>query len=190
VPRLFVAIDLPEEVRESLVRLRVDIPAARWVPQEQLHLTLAFLGDLPADMLEGLKAELAAIHAHGFRLRFSLPGCFPNPARPRVLWIGTEPEARLLRLAAQVRRALLACGIPLEERPFSPHITLARLRLPSRAEAAAFLLQAPHPAIPAVEVREFTLFESRLTPTGAIHTQLQSFPLTAVNRTFEEKPHV
>jgi 2'-5' RNA ligase len=186
---LFVAIELPQKVREALGRLRVEIPGASWVPMEQLHLTLAFLGDLPADMPEMLKSELAAIHVHGFRLHFSLPGCFPNPSRPKVLWIGTEPEPQLLRLAAQVRKVLLSCGIPLEERPFSPHITLARLKFPAHREAAAFLLQTSQPAIPAVEVREFTLFASRLTSIGAIHTPLQSFTLPTGQRTFEEKTH-
>jgi RNA 2',3'-cyclic 3'-phosphodiesterase len=176
--RLFIAIDLPEQVKERLSRLRVDIPGARWVPDDQLHLTLAFLGDQDPETIPRLKAELSAIRHPGFRLRFSTPGCFPNPAHPKVLWIGIEPEAQLNHLASQVRRALLSCDIPLEERPFFPHITLARLKLPAGREASAFLHPSNPRKIPPVDVRGYTLYESRLTSGGASHTPLAVFPLS------------
>jgi 2'-5' RNA ligase len=179
MPRLFIAIDLPEQVKTLLGRLRVDIPGARWVPAEQLHLTLAFLGDQDAETAARLKTELAVIQAPGFTLRFSQPGCFPRSSHPRVLWIGLEPEPRLTRLAALLREALLSSGIPLEDRPFTPHITLARLKLPAAREVAAFLDQRHHQEIPAVEVGKYVLFESRLTPKGAVHTVLEIFPLSS-----------
>lgn len=176
MPRLFIAIELPTEVKKSLGRLRIEIPGARWVPPEQIHLTLAFVGDQDADMTARLIENLSSIHQPEFSLAFTVPGCFPDIRRPRVLWVGLEPEPLLARLAGRVREAALACGISLEERPFSPHITLARLKLSSGREATAFLRHPPVRTVP-VMVREFTLFESRLSAAGAIHTQLKTFPL-------------
>jgi len=175
--RLFIAIELPEEVKESLMRLRSAIPGARWVPREQLHLTLSFLGELNESELPRLTGALAGIHAAGFGLRFSGTGCFPNPRQPRVLWVGLEPEPLLESLAAVVRKTVLSCDIPQEDRPFSPHITLARLKQPSSREVAAFLDHPQKLKIPLVRVREFILFQSSLTPQGAIHIPLRKFSL-------------
>jgi 2'-5' RNA ligase len=179
MPRLFIAIDLPDKLKERLSRLRVDIPGARWVPNDQLHLTLAFLGEQDPDSVPRLKAELSAIRQPGFRLCFSTPGCFPNPSHPKVLWFGIEPQAHLNRLVDQVRRALQSCDIALDERPFSPHITLARLKLPAGREASAFLHPLRPPKISPADVRDFVLYESRLTFNGPIHTPLQYFPLSS-----------
>lgn len=177
--RLFIAIELPDEIKRPLGRLQIDIPGARWVPAEQIHLTLAFLGEVDDDTVKRLTTELAKIQAPGFELRFSGTGCFPDRRRPRVLWVGLEPEPLLSSLASQVRDAVLACGIPQEERPFSPHITLARLKFPAAREAARFLDQPPDRRLPPVTVREFILFRSSLTPRGAIHTPIRKFPLMA-----------
>lgn len=175
--RLFIAIEFPDDIKKALARLRVDIPGARWVPLEQIHLTLAFLGELDENSLGLLTNELSKIQTPEFKLRFTGTGCFPDRRRPRVLWVGLEPEARLINLAAKVRTAVLACGIPQEERRFSPHITLARLKVPATRESGAFLeLQVPK-RFPAHSVRAFTLFQSCLTPQGAIHNQISSFPL-------------
>ena len=176
--RLFIAIELPGDVKRLLAGLRVDIPGARWLPTEQVHLTLAFLGEVDEANLERLAGELARIRLPDFRLCLCGPGCFPDRRRPRVLWVGLEPQPRLKQLAAAVQEAVLACGIPREERPFSPHITLARLRLPPSRGCDAFLDQQPEQKLPPFPVREFTLFQSRLTPQGALHTPLRGFPLT------------
>jgi len=177
--RLFIAIELPAELKSALGRLRVDIPGARWVPPEQIHLTMAFLGEVEEDMLGPLMGELARIHSPAFRLRFSGTGCFPDRRRPRVLWIGLQPEAHLQQLAAKVRAALQPCGIPQEERPFSPHITLARLNMAPPRAADTFLDQQQKLKLPPFFVQEFSLFQSRLTPQGAQHTPLRGFPLAA-----------
>jgi len=175
--RLFIAIELPDEVKRILVHMRRDIPGARWVPQEQLHLTLSFLGELEDTAIQRLTGALSGIHAHGFELRFSGTGCFPSPKQPRVLWVGLEPEPLLNSLAALVRKAVLSCDIPQEERPFSAHITLARLKLPASHEVAAFLDHPQKQKIPTVRVSEFILFQSSLTHQGAIHSPLKCFRL-------------
>lgn len=178
MPRLFIAIDLPEDVREELCRLRTPIPGGRWVPQSQLHLTLAFLGDVEAGRVTELIGRLSGLKSAPFVLRFDRLGCFPSRARPRVLWVGVRPEPLLGTLAERLREILDECAIPQEERPFSPHITLARLKLPAPRESASFLDRPLRLQRPTISVEEFILFESSLTPAGAIHTPLQRFPLS------------
>ena len=175
--RLFIAIDLPDDLKRELGRLWTDIPGARRVPKEQIHLTLAFLGEVDEAAMERLTGELARIQAPEFRLGFSGTGCFPDRHRPRVVWIGLEPNPRLKHLADRVHEAVLACGIPQDERPFSPHITLARLRQSLSRESDAFLDQNKKPKLPTFTVREFTLFQSRLTPQGALHIPVRNFLL-------------
>lgn len=177
--RLFIAIDLPDDLKKTLGRLRADIPGARWVPFEQIHLTLAFLGEVDEKTVGLLTRELAHRQAAAFELCFTGVGCFPNRHRPRVLWIGLEPEPCLTDLAAEVHEAVLACDIPQEERPFSPHITLARFKFPASRETGAFLDQHQKLELPSFSAQEFILFQSRLTPKGAVHTPIKNFALAA-----------
>jgi 2'-5' RNA ligase len=179
--RLFIAIELPVDIKRELGRLWTDSCGARRVPAEQIHLTLAFLGEVDEAALERLTGELARIRVPEFRLGFSVTGCFPDRRRPRVLWVGLVPHPRLMQLAAGVRQAVLACGIPQEERPFSPHITLARLKQAPSRECDAFLGRHPGQDLPPFPVRGFTLFQSRLTPQGALHLPVRNFPLPAAD---------
>jgi 2'-5' RNA ligase len=99
-----------------------------------------------------------------------------------VLWVGLEPQPRLAHLAVGVRAAVLACGIPQEERPFSPHITLARLRPSPPRGCDAFLDRHQKLKLPPFPVREFTLFQSRLTLQGGLHTPIMGFQLGGTGR--------
>jgi RNA 2',3'-cyclic 3'-phosphodiesterase len=175
--RLFIAIDLPAELKTALARLHRDLPGARWVAAAQIHLTLAFLGEVEEASAWRLSTELARIHLPPFTLTLTGTGCFPHRQRPRVLWVGLAPEARLTQLVAAVQSAILDCGLPVEERPFSAHITLARLRFPAAREVGAFLDQPLAAPLPLLPVHEFILFESRLLPHGAEHLPLTRFLL-------------
>jgi len=175
--RLFIAIEIPDDLIRMIVKLRADIPGARWVPAEQIHLTLAFLGEVDEGAVELLCKRLARIKHSAFTLCFSGTGFFFGHRRPRALWIGLAPEPHLDKLAARVRAAVQTSGIHQEERPFSPHITLARLKLSASRETDAFLDQNSRVYLPPFPVREFTLFKSQLTPQGAVHTALINFPL-------------
>ncbi|QEM68326.1 RNA 2',3'-cyclic phosphodiesterase [Geobacter sp. FeAm09] len=177
--RLFIAIELPAEIKRQLEKMDMRMSGCRWVPAEQIHLTLAFLGEVDGVTLKRLTGALAAIRAPGFTLRFSGTGCFPDRRRPRILWAGLEPQPKLDALVSLVREAVLACAIPQEERPFSPHITLARLKLPAPREVEAFLMGNRALELPPADVREFVLFESSLTSRGAVHTPVKAFPLAA-----------
>lgn len=175
--RLFIAIELPDELKVELARLRAALCGARWVPAGQIHLTLAFLGEVDQATTTELTTQLADIHTDAFRLSLAGIGCFPDLRRPRVLWIGVKAEPKLLRLAKIIQQTLLAAGISLEERPFSPHITLARLKLPAARELGAFLDRHGRKTFQPFLVREFTLFQSRLSRDGAEHIPVRSFPL-------------
>jgi 2'-5' RNA ligase len=175
--RLFVAIEIPDDLKNELARLRVDIPGARWVATEQIHLTLAFLGEIAGADVGPLSEELSRIHSPAFKLRFAETGCFTDRRRPRVLWIGLEPEPHLIRLTSLVRGAILACGIPQEERHFSPHITLARLKAPPSREFDSFINPHNSLKLPPFSVREFILFQSLLNQRGAEHLPLRNFHL-------------
>lgn len=175
--RLFVAIELPEQLKAALAAMRHEIPGARWLPAEQLHLTLAFLGEVAQERLETLVATLSRVRQAPFELSFDRLGCFPHHRNPRVLWIGFEQQPALLQLAEQINRAVTLCGISLEERPFNAHITLARLKQPAGGEVAQFLATPPNRELPHLAVREFVLFQSLLSPKGAFHKPLQQFDL-------------
>ena len=176
--RLFIAIELPDHCKKALGELRSAIPGARWVPAEQIHLTLAFLGEVGEETSKQLTGALARIQAPSFSLSIAGTGCFPNRHHPRVLWIGVKPEPVLAGLAAMIHETVLACGIPQEERPFSPHLTFARLKLPCAREVGAFLDLHGSVELPSFPVKEFTIFRSRLSQQGAEHIPVRSFPLT------------
>lgn len=168
--RLFVAIELPEAVQQQLSLLQQELTGVRWVRPEQLHLTLAFLGEVAEVQLGQLTEALGQIRCQPFTLQFGRLGCFPDQRHPRVFWIGLQPNPALQQLAQQVRAAVTACGITLEERLFSPHITLARLKEADPRQVAALLTQQP--VLPEVAVDAFLLFQSSLSARGAQHQVL------------------
>ena len=186
--RLFVAIDLPEDVRESLGRLqsdlrRHDLPGLRWTRPEGVHLTLKFLGETPASSLAAIEGALArAVRgAQPFRLALGAPGTFGNRRGPRVLWVDVEGDVKpLQQLQAAVERELAATGFAPEERGFSPHLTLARVPQPSppglaeRVSRALAAVAAPRGEI---QVTEVVLMRSRLQAGGAVYSRVAVFPL-------------
>ncbi|MBT1071584.1 RNA 2',3'-cyclic phosphodiesterase [Pelotalea chapellei] len=176
MPRLFIAIDFSDEIKYRFEHLRVDIPGAKWVFNKQIHLTLAFLGDVENALVPRLTESLDKIHSPPFQLQHAGTGCFPDPKRPRVLWAGFEPQPLLNRLVAKIRTAVMTYGIPQDSRAMVPHVTLARIKAPAVCELNTFLHQSKA-ALPPVEVHEFILFESRLTSGGAVHSVVQTFKL-------------
>ncbi|WP_298273169.1 RNA 2',3'-cyclic phosphodiesterase [Geobacter sp.] len=175
--RLFVAIDLPDEVKQSVAALCQGVPGVRWLPPEQLHLTLRFIGEVDDAVAGIIRRGLAEITSPPFPLSLRGVGCFPSPRRPRVLWVGLNGNEPLKRLQQGVEAAVVAAGIPAEERPFSPHITLARLREHREAEITPFLARNASFHSEPFTVDTFHLYSSSLTPKGAIHRREASYPL-------------
>lgn len=183
--RLFIAIEISPEVRAALAallkELRAIAPQVKWVRPENMHLTLKFLGETDSPKLTAVRAALSAIRSNAaVTFRFRGLGFFPNAKRARVFWAGMEASANLPALAAEIDQAMHKLGFPLEDRPFTPHLTLARLQppgLPFKLAAAA----QEHAArdFGSLTIQDFHLIESKLKPAGAEYTTLQSFPFVA-----------
>jgi 2'-5' RNA ligase len=177
--RLFVAIDLPEPVKEAVDGIAVrDLAGAHRVPREQLHLTLRFIGEADEMMFQAIKRVLNGIKGVSFPLTLKEIGHFPPGRHPRVLWVGMEESGPLRELQRDVELALTGAGIPPEERRFSPHITIARLRETPPAKVAA--LEEKHYLFSAgpFPVEEFFLYSSKLTRDGAIHMREATYRLS------------
>ena len=174
--RLFVAIRPPEDVRNLLVDAMDDSADFRWQHDEQLHLTLRFVGEVDRPIAEDLAAALAAIRSPPFQLRVHGAGRFEERSSG-ALWAGVEPKAAVAALAAKVERVCQAVGLEPERRAFHPHITLARWKGRRTREVAAFLDRTRGLASEPFEVDRFILFESRLSRHGAHYEEAATYPL-------------
>ncbi len=175
--RLFVAVDLPEEVRTAVAEIGIGLKGARVVPVDQLHLTLRFIGDADEKLFADIKTALSRVNVSPFPLILSGVGHFPPGKYPRVLWVGTEPSDTLLKLQQEVELALIGVGIAPDERRFSPHITIARLK--DTPPPAVLALEERHRSFASAPFRvtEFYLYSSVLTRDGAIHRREAAYPL-------------
>ena len=180
--RLFIAVGFPVEIRRSIAALgselgRQGVPA-RWVPYTDMHLTLKFLGEVPAARLDDVAAAMGAVAGvtGPMKLRFERVGAFPSPRRPRVIWVGLESEPRIRLLHDALDRRMTEFGIPRENRPFRPHVTLGRTsRDAGPGEFVDFERRAREMCLDAeVEVRGIDLMRSHLEPTGARYERLVS----------------
>lgn len=176
--RLFAAIDIPEPVKDKLRALLDRVrPAAKinWSPVENLHVTTKFIGEWPEDRLEEMKGALAGIgpsEAIGINVRGV--GWFPNPRRPRVFWAGIEGGEALERLAHATEDAVSALGVPREDRKYSPHLTLARIRDQVSLEPLHKALEQAGPyRFGDFVAAAFYLYLSK----GGRYTRLAEFPL-------------
>ena len=179
MPRLFVAIDLPEETKSAILRLRQDdLPPGRWTRREALHLTLHFIGDVPERVARAYQGTLRDAAAHAFELRIGGVGQFPPDARPRVIWAGVDNTAPLRDLHDEIGRALEREGFRRERRRFHPHITLMRFKKPIRRGLASRWISAHLDfQVDPITVADFALYESQLTPQGAIYTRRETYTL-------------
>lgn len=184
--RSFVAILLNDEVRAAvaaeIARLRPLAPRVGWVAAPNLHLTLKFLGELPPDPLEQVKSGLteAVTGVAPFSLRFYGVGAFPGMARPRVLWVGVAEGGQVAQaLQARVDAALGRRGFPHDERPFSPHLTIGRVReLRGLAGLEEAMRRDARMDFGRLEVGALSLMRSDLSPAGSRYTELANFPLS------------
>lgn len=177
--RLFVALLPPPSVRQALLATMGGVPDARWQADGQLHLTLAFIGEVDRHQAQDIGSALATVDVGAFTADLGGFGSFESGrGRVQALWIAAGPEPLMSSLAASVSRALLGAGVPLPTRRFVPHITLARF--PARGvpptAIARFLAHQPPPAL-SWPVEAFHLVESRLGGGGAHYEPLAAFPL-------------
>jgi 2'-5' RNA ligase len=184
--RSFLAFSLPDAFRSVIEDVLPDLRDAsrdvKWVQPGSVHLTVVFLGSLPEVSLAGVKqaAAGACTGEAPFRLAVKGTGFFPNPRRPRVVWLGLEGEIeRMGSLRDALQDALEPFGIQRETRPFRPHLTLGRFRKQGRMNRSLEEAMALHQDVssPECTLSELVLFRSDLRPTGAVYTALERFPL-------------
>ena len=174
--RLFVAIRPPSHVRDALLDLMGGISGARWQDDDQLHLTLRFLGEVDRPQAEDVHAALGSIHHPPFDLAVSGLGMFERRGVPTTIWAGVNPAEPVHVLHKKVDQAIALVGIEPDRRAFHPHITLARLGR-SSGRTDGFLARSGTVSSEAFRVGAFGLYESRLTPDGAAYTKLETYPL-------------
>jgi 2'-5' RNA ligase len=184
--RLFVAVQISAEVREALAgfvdRLRLGfLPSpkqkVRWVPAENFHVTLKFIGHVQPAALDGIRNALSAVRSGPpFALEIRGLHFFPNDRRPRVFWAGVVAPPELASLAGAIDQKLEPLGIARETHGYTPHLTLARLNPPAISEEMRDVVsRAFAQEFGTVQVSEFQLMESKLKSSGAEYTTLQTF---------------
>ena len=172
--RLFVAIRPPEPVRDLLIDAMEGVPGLRWQDDEQVHLTLRFIGEVERPMAEDLALALSRVRFERFAIRIAGVGRFEQRGRG-ALWAGVEPRAPLAALAAKVERACVGVGLSPERRAFHPHITLARWGRSAAGSLDPYL--ARHAALVSepFEVEAFHLYQSHLGRDGAHYERVADY---------------
>jgi 2'-5' RNA ligase len=193
--RIFIGIDLDPEVRARIERFLEGVEGfaseARWVRPEALHITLKFIGEQPPERVEAITERLRRVEGSAFEIRAGGYGFFPTAMAPRVFWIGIHAGPQLAELAESIDIATAELGIPREDRPYSPHLTLARAGAGRRSGSpkwrkgdgpnATFAVLEKRLAAMAdldfgkMTAREFILYQSQLSPAGSKYTKLQHF---------------
>lgn len=182
MPRLFTALDLPSRSVDALRAFREDanLPVtARWTPADNYHITLRFIGEVDDEQADSIERALTAVHPPSFRVIPLGVGVLPSRRKPRVLTVRIEPAESLRTLYEALQNALAAADVPPEERTFRPHITLARLQDVQPERLYAALKELDGPSLTPFSADEYLLYESTLTPEGAVHTIRSRFPLAA-----------
>ena len=169
--RLFVAIRPPETIRDLLIDAMDESPVLRWVGDEQLHLTLRFIGEVERPVANDVADELGTVRFPRFHLRINGLGRFERK-QGGALWAGVEPRKPVAELAAKIERACVEAGLPPEQRAFHPHITLARWNRATAEAAREFEQRRSNLASEPFTVDRFILFESRLSRHGAHYEEV------------------
>lgn len=193
--RLFIALDITDAIRGRIARFVEGVtgfaPDARWAKPESLHVTLKFVGEQPESVVENIKQSLAIIQSSAPEIDFRGYGFFPTAKSPRVFWIGIEAGPQLASVAAAIDQRMARLGIPIEDRAYSPHLTLARspggsgsprrnsTDSPNRnfQHLKEKLAARPVPEFGTMTAREFFLYRSQLSPKGSKYTKLAGFTL-------------
>ena len=174
--RLFVAIRPPDRIRDALLDVMGGISGARWQTDAQIHLTLRFIGEVDRHRAGDVHAALGSIHHPRFEIAMSGLGMFDRRGLPETVWAGVAPHERLRTLHKKVDQAIARVGIEPDQRAYIPHITLARLKR-SSGSVRNLLEQSGGLTSPVFTVDRFTLFESKLTPEGAVYTIVETYAL-------------
>jgi RNA 2',3'-cyclic 3'-phosphodiesterase len=174
--RLFVGFDLPSELRDRLAAVGIGLPGAHWVPEDNLHMTLRFIGEVHEDVANDLHDALLGIHGSAIPMTVVGVGTFEHGHRPHTLYAGVEKSDPLARLQGKIETALVRAGQEPEGRKFTPHITLAKLRDTPASRLQPFLA-ANALLRDAWTAERFTLFSSQLGTGDPVYTAEADYPL-------------
>ena len=170
---------MPEAIKTQLKVLCVDLADAKWVSHSQMHLTLRFIGDTDSTQQEHLQTGLTSIHVTPFKMRLQGIGQFPPRGKPRIIWVGIEADSGLYDLQKQIEAVIRTIGFEPTNHAFSPHITLARLKIPpSQTNLQHYFDEHRTFKTDAFDVERFILYSSQLTASGSIYRQEGVFKLT------------
>jgi 2'-5' RNA ligase len=182
--RVFVAVSISEEARAAIASMMKELKRLgeriRWIPPENLHLTLKFVGEVDSQRVPEFESALDRSIDGFSQFQYSLEakGCFPNWNQPRILWVGVkDTEDRLVGIHREIDRNFQTLEIPNENRRFKPHLTIARLKQGAKPEAALSAFQRFQLGEYRVDVREVHLMRSDLGPSGAQYSILHSASL-------------
>lgn len=178
--RLFVGLSLPQHIRDYLVSLGAGIRHARWQRDDQLHITLKFVGEVDESTARDLDEVLSTIRMPPFKIMIQGVGLFGDLKKPRMLWAGLSPKEEITRLHDKIETAASRVGIPWEDRKFTPHVTLARFPAQAAQRAGGldnFLRDRGDLQTPTFDVTSFALFSSHLSPNGSIYRIETAYPL-------------
>lgn len=182
--RCFIAVKLPDDVRRSMADLIAELKKAKpdvsWVPAENIHLTLRFIGNMNDSLIPMIKERITKklSHYNAFYIKIVGVGCFPSERRPRVLWIGVERSDLLNSIQRDMEAEVEELGFAAEDRPFSPHLTLGRVRSQKGiAEMLRRFTEFRTADFGLVEVKSIHIMKSDLKPKGAEHTSIAEIPI-------------
>lgn len=176
--RLFVALSLPDEVRDRLADLEDRLPGARWVPPENYHITLRFIGEADGGLADDIDAELTSLSGEGFAVSLAGLGSFGEGQKTRALYARVEPSEPLSRLQQKVENALQRAGCKPEGRKFKPHVTLAYFKGVLGPELELFTIRHALFRAGPFTVTDFVLYQSFLSGEGAIYREEAVYPLS------------
>lgn len=174
--RLFVAVRPPPPIRARLLDLMGGVAGARWQDEDQLHLTLRFIGEVDRHMARDVDAALSGVHHPAFSIAINGLGAFDRRGEPVTLWAGVAPQEPLRALHKKVDQALVRAGVEPDRRAYMPHVTLARLPRGSGPVQPA-IERFGGVTSPPFEVDQFCLYESRFTPDGPLYTVAERYKL-------------
>jgi 2'-5' RNA ligase len=177
--RLFVAIDLPNAIKDHLAPLLKGISGAKWVSRPQLHLTLRFIGEVETPRFQAIARALESVQSSSFETRLNGVGRFPPKGPPRVLWVGMDEHPTMMDLQQQIEKTLVQLDLAPEDRPFSAHITLARLKTPPPRDVTdGYLAKHSSFQTPTFPVSQFVLYSSVLSRQGPSYHVEQTYRLS------------
>lgn len=177
MPRLFIGILLPEDIKQRLLGFRQFLPGARWQTEHQFHITLNFIGQIEDSRISSIKSVLKSIPLSGFELHCQGVDYFGSKKKPNILYVGVLPKESISQLNKTISSVLMKIDIETEKRKYKPHVTLARLAQTSYQDLGNYMQSTEILKTEQFQVKEFCLMQSKLRPEGSEYSVISRFSL-------------